>query len=347
MVDKGNEIVCLSFNQTRECFAVGTQNGFKVFATAPFKETHARDLGGGIGAIEMMYRTNLIALVGGGKSPRYPTQKVMIWDDCQLKVVGELCFRNDVKAVKMKTDKIFVVQESKFFAYNVADLKLIDNQETDVNTLGLLAINTEGSQSIVAYLDKTPGSVVIKNYDTGKSLTINAHQSKLRCLELSADGTRLATASEKGTLVRVYNAETGELLSELRRGSEYAMIYALAFDPENKWLAVTSDSGTLHIFSTKGTSAQAMEESGVRNAKSKFLFMKFISNYFDSQWSFAQYRMSDVSFSRASFAPDGTSLIVITADGNYFHLEFDIEKGGECTLRKTAKIDAAAAAVDG
>jgi len=40
-------------------------------------------------------------------------------------------------------------------------------------------------------------------------------------------------------------------LQELRRGFEYAQIYSLAFDPFEKWLAISCDSGTIHIFNLK------------------------------------------------------------------------------------------------
>lgn len=38
---------------------------------------------------------------------------------------------------------------------------------------------------------------------------------------------------------------------QVRRGADRAEIYSLAFSPTAQWLAVSSDKGTVHVFSLK------------------------------------------------------------------------------------------------
>jgi WD40 repeat protein len=70
-------------------------------------------------------------------------------------------------------------------------------------------------------------------------------------LQVNQKGTLLATASERGTLIRVIKVETGEILHQFRRGLSYSHISSLNFSNWGPYLACGSSSGTLHIFLLK------------------------------------------------------------------------------------------------
>ena len=161
----------VTFNQDSSCFAIGTETGFSIYNSFPFKDSFQRDMNGGIGIIEMLNRCNILALVGGGKNPKYAQNKVVIWDDHQSKVISELRFISYVKNVKLKRDKIFVVCDQKIFIFAFISFDILDTLETFDNPKGIIAVSTDSSTCIVAYPGKTIGSVNIKNYDTGKEIS--------------------------------------------------------------------------------------------------------------------------------------------------------------------------------
>jgi hypothetical protein len=117
-------------------------------------------LNGGIGIAELLYRSNIIGLVGGGVNPKYAINKVMIWDDGKDRVCAELSFRSGVKNLKVTLKHLIVVLESKVFVYELTSLKLINSMDTLVNSRGIISINSlPYVNATLAYLSCTVGNV--------------------------------------------------------------------------------------------------------------------------------------------------------------------------------------------
>lgn len=362
---ESNELLYVGFNQDNGCFSCGTVNGFRIYNVDPFRETFRRVFSnGGIGIVEMLFRCNLLALVGGGRNPRYPTNKVMIWDDHQNKCIGELMFKHEVKAVKLRRDRVVVVLKSKVYVYRFSDLKLLDQITTMANPKGLVSLSPDSSRTVLACPGLARGSIRVELYDMNKATLIKAHDADLACFALNFDGSRIASASEKGTLIRVWDCNTGEPIRELRRGMDRAEIYCLCFSFNSSFIACSSDKGTVHIFSlnegwtpegqsipnTESTSQSAgnsvtsknntEEVSGASNQKSGFSFLKdilpvgIVPKYIGSEWSFAQVRGLEGKCICA-FDKDSPKITVVCADGTFLTASY--EEGGEATRLSFAK----------
>ena len=391
-------ILSMTLNQDGSCLAVGTTRGFRIYNVSPFRETFRRNLeahirqndrssnsnnnsndnsnndvrGGGIGIVEMLFRCNLLCLVGGGSNPQYPLNKVMIYDDHQSKCIGERSFRQQVVAVKLRRDRIAAATVSKVYLYNFADLSLLDQIHTISNPLGLLALSpgsTSGSSStgpgninssalVLACPSIVRGHVRLEIYSTRKSLLVEAHETNLAAISLSMDGNYMATASVKGTVIRVFHVSTGEKLHELRRGTERATIACLSFrNPDNQWLATCSDKGTVHIFhlkqnntlnsdgnnsrdsymqqnpssnsiddaSTSSKSHQSTTSSIQKLGSRVFKSVIKKNAYLSSEWSHAQVRgLTEPKL--CTFLSD-SKLAVVGADGSFWVVDYS--KGGE------------------
>ncbi|CAN1311479.1 Autophagy-related protein 18d [Linum perenne] len=296
--DGKTELLSVSWNQDYGCFAAATSSGFRIYSCEPFKETFRRDIrSGGFKIVEMLFRSNILALVGSDSNSQYPPNKVLIWDDHQSHCIGEFSFRSQVRAVRLSRDRIVVVLEHKVYVYDFADLKLLHQIETHFG-LNLVKL-------------------------------VNAHDNHIACLTLTMDGLLLATASTKGTLIRIFNTMDGTRLQEVRRGVNGAEIYGIALSPDVQWLAVSSDKGTVHIFSLRVRVAG--EDSSSHPNEWRFSppniyvlkYLRFLMfppgvlpKYFSSEWSFAQFRLPEETHFIAAFGSQNT-VIVVGVDARY------------------------------
>lgn len=319
----------------------------------------------------------------------------------------ELEFKSDVKAVRLRRDRIVVVLLSKVIVYTFAPQpQRLATFETCDNPGGLAALCSAAENKLLAFPGRMAGHVQLvdlasavsthsstavrsgqdrrpstpqattlssspMNLHTGHipesssvarvasstSITsphqehtvthtlqtsiIPAHTSPLSSLTLNQPGTMLATSSVKGTLIRIFDTQSGRITRELRRGADTAVIYSVAFSSDSRWLCCGSDKGTVHIYSLEVATPQPMQEldasmsspsPSLANRQSSLAFMKdLLPKYFSSEWSFATCQVKHDAHFICTFGADMRSIIVITQEGSYYQFAFDpTGTGGEC-----------------
>lgn len=170
--------------------------------------------------------------------------------------------------VRGNTECVFIMSSGKLFIYsvNLTEDNLIWSTDTFNNDYPILNIsqpqppnytNTffvfpsvkEGYLSF-AQIEKIDEDRNPNDFRVTIVKEIHAHYSKLMNSAISSDGSLVATASYKGTVIRVYatSGPCDKAFKEFRRGTIQCDIKDMQFSPNNKVLAVVSMNGTCHLF---------------------------------------------------------------------------------------------------
>jgi len=287
--------------------------------------------------VVMLYRTNILTLVGSDNNMNNKRSKLIIWDDYLKRPLSEFKFNQNKMNVKLRKDKKIVVCSDKIYVFNLSNFKNNEIIETGDNSHGIVGISYEQDQTLLVYPDKERGKVTIKNYEKSSVFYINAHENNIVYITLSYNGSLLATASEQETLIRIFNTENGNLLQEVKIGNDKADIKYICFEPNYRFIAATSNKGIIHIWSLANTlkSLNRIGDNENTIIENKTSWLKCLLNFlgggfFNSEWSFAQVTITDHR-SICCFGADNT-IIAVSIDGKYYKAQIDLEKGGECKI---------------
>ena len=74
------------------------------------------------------------------------------------------------------------------------------------------------------------GFIKVKFYEKSQEVDINVYDSVIHFISINSDGTLVATASNKGQIIRLFCISNDQIIEELRRGKDKAFISCVAFD---------------------------------------------------------------------------------------------------------------------
>ncbi|KAH0631989.1 hypothetical protein JD844_019960 [Phrynosoma platyrhinos] len=295
--------------------AVGSKSGYKFFSLSSvdkleqiYECTDTED----VCIVERLFSSSLVAIVSL-KAPR----KLKV---CHFKKGTEICnysYSNTILAVKLNRQRLIVCLEESLYIHNIRDMKVLHTiRETPPNPAGLCALSINNDNCYLAY----PGSATIGEVQVFDTINLRAanmipaHDSPLAALAFDASGTKLATASEKGTVIRVFSIPEGQKLFEFRRGVKR---------PQEEPTTWTGYFGKVLMVSTNYLPAQVTE-------------------MFNQGRAFATVRLpfcGHKNICALATIQKIPRLLVGAADGYLYMYNLDPQEGGECTLMKQHKLD--------
>ncbi|KAI6177035.1 WD repeat domain phosphoinositide-interacting protein 3 [Aphelenchoides bicaudatus] len=326
----GGSVNSVRFNQDSSRFACGLDNGFVLFNSSPLKQILRVDLDKSIGLVEMLYRCNVVALVGSNKEPTFDANKVILFDCCLHKIVVELNAGSPVKNVLMRRDRLIIVVESRIFVYTLTDIpELLFSIQTIPNFLGLCSVSHNDSNPIIAFPAKDTGHVGILslNQPQRKLKIFHAHNHSLQAISVNLNGNLIATASSKGTLINLFDAQTTNIVREFRRGINNATISCISFAKDSSSICVSSHNRkTIHVFNVAEKAEQTQS-----------LFQRYFNNRSATHICLYTQNTTDQSknsSTQCTFV--GRSVAVIDLNTNYY--KFDVNLSRMSCLEWTHKL---------
>ncbi|RXN33084.1 WD repeat domain phosphoinositide-interacting 1-like isoform X1 [Labeo rohita] len=259
----GPGLCCASFNQDSTSLAVGTKTGYRLFSVTSVDKLdciHESTETPDVYIVERLFSSSLVVVVSQSMPRRMNVY--------HFKKGTEICnysYSNNILAVRLNRQRLVVCLEESIYIHNIKDMKLLKTLlNTPSNPSGLCALSINHSNSFLAYPGSdTIGEIIVYDANNLSTVTmIPAHDSPLAAITFSASGTKLASASERGTVIRVFSIPEGLRLFEFRRGMKrYVNISSLSFSPDAQFLCASSNTETVHIFKLEQHSPSGEEEA--------------------------------------------------------------------------------------
>ncbi|KAK3183529.1 hypothetical protein Dsin_030815 [Dipteronia sinensis] len=242
-----------SFNQDNSGFAISTKDGFKIFDSSTGRLCYERAVGA-FNIVEMLYSSSLLAIVGAGEQPSLSPRRLCLFNTTTGNALRELNFLTSILAVRLNKKRLVVVLREKTYIYDANTLAILDTIDNVPNLKGLCAFSPRLDACYLALpASTTKGTVLVYNVmELLSHCEIDAHRAPLAAIVLSSNGMYIATASEQGTIIRVFLVSEATKSYSFRRGTYPSTIYSLSFGPSTQLqdiLVATSSSGSVHVFS--------------------------------------------------------------------------------------------------
>jgi len=328
----------VTISRDRKYVSLCTTVGFSLYSAASFKcVLDLRTEPDSVLDADIASPTSLICLQVG-------EHKFQLWNASAAKQFSPTVVTEDlIKALRVNTKRVLVLTPRKLLVFGLRNLEFLfvfeRGEAVPLVSQPLISITDHG---LCAFTIADGGVQVIDTLTLARFSPIKAHTSHISAIELSE--TLLITASVKGTIVRVFQVPSMDLVGLFRRGRNETPIRSLQLShlslDEGVFLTVTGDSDTCHIFQIPNE--LTVQKSPTLLTSVLSFFPKHYKDALEATRDFAQIRLRREAISgtlryvaaiRGKSESRGECIVVSEETGYVFVYDFNLAKGGECRLR--------------
>uniref|UniRef100_A0A1I7T8A8 WD repeat domain phosphoinositide-interacting protein 2 n=1 Tax=Caenorhabditis tropicalis TaxID=1561998 RepID=A0A1I7T8A8_9PELO len=350
---RSGRINYIGFDQQSNMMSVSHNNGYMFYRISDILEQSSLLYKGG-SMTDLGLSSCLIAERVGSSGlmvlvSQSDTRVIHVYHFTIKQIICRLRFTKSVLAIKINKEKMVVCLEDSIYIYDINTMKSVhDITGIPLNKLGVIDMATNPENALVAY----PGSGNSGNvflFDANKLTSVSsflAHEGSLSCLKFNQEGNMIASASTRGTIIRVHGVPNGSRLFEFRRGiCRCVNIHSLSFSSDSKFLASSSNTETVHVFKLEEESPEPSPSvDWYKTFKTFSAYMptqvQQVSNMVTAARCFATARLPEVTKSnRVSFLSHQNQQYVMVATSVGFVYAYRLSpEGGELDMIREVRI---------
>lgn len=264
---KHDNTICVCFPEDISLFTLDTATLIRHYGFNQFSSSLA----------VAIPETSTIAFTGLHSQSDFSNKSICVYDWEKKRSILDIEGQDSVINILAAKNRFIVVYKSQVKVYNVSPVGLVAQLNGAINDLAPCDCCERDGKLMIAMTGKTLGTLSITTIsDHREEKSIEAASHPLSIIRFNSDGSMIATASEKGTLIRVFDTSKPSLIMELRRGAMPAQITSMAFSPGSQYLAVLSSNGTLHVFDLNDSITDNARQRATMMWRQEYSYITFL-----------------------------------------------------------------------
>jgi hypothetical protein len=251
----------------------------------------------GLGATCSGYQ--FFAISGLAANPHFNSKHICVMDHTRDQVLYDASFPQSVLAIRVSPQMVFLAFYDHVEIVNFQKGACVDRLSASPNVYAPLDMSADFRCLAMQGPDAASISFV-QIHVVGRS-DRKGGGDLVAIIRFNRTGEFVAVGCVDGKVVRVFETESGRCIGQFKRGNIAAGIHALDFSPDTTFLAVLSQSGTIHFFDLRNM--QQSSRPPTTRASQKLAI---------GTTSFARINWADLGF-----------IVVVTADGFMLNISID------------------------